>query len=130
MERALIEGPTVKLRWTIVFPCLIGNRLLILGAVRPTLPPVANPCWAFSERVALSAFTSYQATIIDGDSNGFGADRHEFIVARENPGWGLIRKQADNDRTRSSAHDVIAPYGRVGFYRQRIVERTPMNDSR
>jgi hypothetical protein len=100
------------------------------GAFRGDHESSLTLCWAFSERVALSAFTSYQATIIDGDSNGFGADRHEFIVARENPGWGLIRKQADNDRTRSSAHDVIAPYGRVGFYRQRIVERTPMNDSR
>ena len=44
----------------------------------------------------------HESAIIDGDPNGFGADRHEFIVARENPDWGLIRERPDND------HQIIS----------------------
>jgi hypothetical protein len=48
VDRAPIEGPTVKLRWTIVLRCLVTNRPLILGAsLSPTLPPL-------DVRVALS----------------------------------------------------------------------------
>ena len=38
-EPKVVGGLTVKLRWAITLPCLVANRLLILGAVSPTLLP-------------------------------------------------------------------------------------------